>query len=289
MILSEEPSREWQFDSYMDRPVNRGGSPVREHLASRGVRWEWSHPHPDLYVYKQISKLRLHPGEWGRFIEEHRQRHPRIHLIGEPREIAPWAYLHARPDQSLVISPGTRFPYRLYFPSDWADPRLETWHARKRCFLYIGRPMPHRVRMIGALKALGLPVVIHSKTPWPFPEWKGPCEDEYLTSLEYQFRVCCENTLRWGSHSDKLFLGLRAGNLTLYLADPTLRLPGVDGTYVPWSPRAAQAIFEDRDAQDRLLKRMETFLYGRGWEIYSFGAFFDRIVDLAQDVLDRPR
>ncbi len=282
MIISELSSSEWEFKHFIDRRVGRGQMLVRDYLAERGVEWKFSAEDADYFVYKQVSGNWLRP--WGavNLVAELRKKRNSITVIGEPRAIAPSAYRFARRERALVCAPGDDFPHRLYFPSDWYDPKLESWSARRHEVVFVGRPTDDRVRIVAELEAVGVPVVVYSRAEWPVGRWRGPCEDEFATSQMYKFRLVCENDNRYQYHSDKLFNGIRAGNVTIYACDPRLDVSFAKQAFIRYSPASVQDAYENAGIQRQVLEGVEQFMFSSAWEIYSFREFFNRMLDLCQ-------
>jgi hypothetical protein len=264
----------------MDRKADRGGRTVSDYLRDKGVVWKFGAEKADVFIYKQFSGRWLRPRNLRNLLLEFRKKKNSVNIIAEPREIAPAAYFWADKARSMVSAPGTEFPHRVYFPSDWYDPKLDDWHKRSPEFVFIGRPMSARIEQVRQLKDLGLPVVIYSRGKWPFAEWKGPCEDELQTSRQYKFRLVFENHSTHKCHTDKLFNGIRAGNVTLYGCDPHLDLSFAKGAFIPFSPQNAAEVYENALQQDEILKGVERFMFTDSWEIYSFREFFRRILNL---------
>ena len=201
-------------------------------------------------------------------------------FIGEPRHIAPAAYTVARKENTLAIAPGKDLN-RLYFASEWLDPRLDDWHKRAECICWIARPLPERILLARQLIDCGIPLHIYSREPWPVPVWQGHADDEVEVAHRYRYRIVMENSCVDGYHSEKLFNSIRCGCITFYRGDPSLDLSHASGAFLPLDQETVQR--RDDIASD-VLKGMEHFLFSSAWEIYSFKAFYSRIIELTKNV-----
>jgi len=278
IIISEIPSRIWNFNHYFDLPVDRSSLTVADYLKHRKIIWKFGDdPLADVRVYKEenlanglISFRRL-KNEYQKRIE----KKPYINLNGEAQENSKIAYFLADPDRTFSVAPGNKFK-RLYFPSLWSDPHIETWEERLDRICWIGRPLPERIRLAKKINEMDIGLDIYSHEPWPLQNWKGSVADEIETSLKYKYRIVYENSLKDLYHSEKLFNSIRSGCVTYYLADPELELPHLEGAYVNMN---YDNLLKREELSQRILENMGEFMVSRGWEIYSFKSFFDKIID----------
>ena len=278
IIISEIPSRIWNFNHYFDLPVDRSSLTVADYLKHRKIIWKFGDdPLADVRVYKEenlanglISFRRL-KNEYQKRIE----KKPYINLNGEAQENSKIAYFLADPDRTFSVAPGNKFK-RLYFPSLWSDPHIETWEERLDRICWIGRPLPERIRLAKKINEMDIGLDIYSHEPWPLQNWKGSVADEIETSLKYKYRIVYENSLKDLYHSEKLFNSIRSGCVTYYLADPELELPHLEGAYVNMN---YDNLLKREELSQRLLENMGEFMVSRGWEIYSFKSFFDKIIN----------
>jgi len=278
IIISEIPSRIWNFTTYFDIPVDRSGITVSEYLKQRNIIWKFGdHPSADVRVYKEenlangLISLRRLKNEYQKRIE----KKPYINLNGEAQENSRIAYFLADPERTFSVAPGNRFK-RLFFPSEWSDPHIETWDQRMDRICWIGRPLPERIRLAKKIVSMGIDIDIYSKKPWPLANWKGYVVDEIETSQKYKYRIVFENSLKDLYHSEKLFNSIRSGCVTFYMSDPDLELPHMEGAYVNMN---YDNLLKREEISQRILENIGEFMVSRDWEIYSFKSFFDRIID----------
>lgn len=278
--IAEVPSRLWELGPSLSRRAGRTSQTVRDYLLERGVEWSHRARGPaDVYVYKPgLGSLRLRGRVKGWYRRLIGFRRPHVVLLGEPREHSPLEYAFAQPRTTLACAPGDTLP-RLYYAAEWVDPQLDGWQSREDRFCWIGRPTPDRVDLARALEARGIPLDIYSRAPWPVASWRGYAADELETSRRYRYRIVAENHATFKYHSEKLFNGVRAGCVTFYAGDPTLELPHLRGGYVPLS---MDAIAAAPDLAAGVLKGIETVMLSDAWEVYSYRAFFDRIIEMAR-------
>jgi hypothetical protein len=282
--IAEIPSQIWNFSNYFQLPVDRSELTVAEYLRQRNVIWTFrDDPHSDFRVYKEenirnglISLRRLKNEYQKRF-----EKIPYMNLNGEAQENSRLAYLLADPERTYSVAPGKRFK-RLYFPSLWSDPQIDTWEERLDRICWIGRPLPDRIRLAKKIMQMGVGLDIYSKEPWPLSGWKGFAEDEIATAMRYKYRLVYENSLKNLYHSEKLFNAIRSGCVTYYLADPHLKLPYLEGAYAPYN---SQNIEEREEITQKILMNLKNVMYSEKWEIYSFKEFFRQIVDSARKIV----
>lgn len=280
-IIAEIPSGIWNFTTYFSLPIDRSGMTVEEYLARNNVVWKFGDtPDADFRVYKEenicnglISLRRLKNEYQKRF-----EKIPYLNLNGEAQENSRLAYFLGDPERTYSVAPGRKFK-RLYFPSLWSDPKLDTWEERLDRICWIGRPLPERIRLAKKIMQMGIGLDIYSKQPWPITGWKGYAEDEIATSMRYKYRLVYENSLKNLYHSEKLFNAIRSGCVTYYLADPDLKVPHLEEAYVTYSN---QNIEEIEDITSSILNNIKNVMYSEKWEIYSFREFFRQIIDTAR-------
>jgi len=277
-IIAEIPSKIWNFPPYFSLPVDRSGLTASDYLKQRNIIWKFGDdPSADARVYKEenlsnglISMRRLKNEYQKRF-----EKKPYVNLNGEAQENSKIAYLLADPARTFSVAPGNKFK-RLYFPSLWSDPCIETWNQRSDRFCWIGRPLPERIRLAKKIESMGIDIDIYSKEPWPLKSWKGYAVDEIEISQKYKYRIVFENSLKNLYHSEKLFNSIRSGCVTFYMADPDLELPHLNGSYLPMS---CDNLDNRKKLSRQILINLCKFLFSNAWENYSFRYFFDRIID----------
>ena len=278
LVIAEIPSRIWNFNDYFNLPVDRSGLTVADYLKQRNIIWKFGDdPSADVRVYKE-ENIRNGLVSFRRLKNEYQKRiekKPYINLNGEAQENSRIAYFLADPEKTLSVAPCNRFK-RLFFPSVWSDPQIETWNQRMDRICWIGRPLPERIRLAKNIVAMGIEIDIFSKESWPLKNWMGYTTDEAEVSKKYKYRVVFENSLKNCYHSEKLFNSIRSGCVTFYVSDPELDLPHLDGAYVKMSD---ENILNREDLSQRTLNRIGEVMYAGGWDTYSFKSFFDRIID----------
>jgi hypothetical protein len=278
LVISEIPSKIWNFIPYFDLPIDRSRITVSEYLLQRNIEWRFGDdPHADFRVYKEEN---LFNGliSFRRLRNECQKRldsTPYMNLNGEAQEYSKIAYFLADPDRTFSIAPGNKFN-RFYFPSLWSDPHIDTWGERLDRVCWIGRPLPERIRLAKKINEMGIGLDIYSREPWPLLNWKGPGADEIEISRKYKYRMVYENSLKNLYHSEKLFNSIRSGCVTFYLADPDLDLPHLKEAYVNMS---CDNLLNREELSQRTLDKIGELMLSRGWEIYSFKSFFNRIIE----------
>jgi len=278
LTIAELPSPIWDLSCTFGLAVDRSGTLVADYLRDRGVVWLFGDsPRADIRLTKEVTGPVTFPILRDTVKYNYLSAVPHISLIGEPRELAPGAYFLARQGNTLAVAPGNDMR-RLYFASEWLDPQLEGWHSRLDRVCWIARPTPERVNIARELSVAGIPLDIYSREPWPIPGWSGYAEDEVVTSRQYRYRLVCENSCRFGYHSEKLFNGIRCGCVTIYRGDPSLDLSHVQEAFLRFD---MDAVSNRDDLSRKVLHGIERFMFSNAWEIYSFRKFYDRIIDLA--------
>jgi hypothetical protein len=278
LVIAEVPSKIWNFTSYFNLPVDRSDLTVAEYLKQRNVIWKFGDdPSANARLYKEenlpnglISFRRLKNEYQKRFEEK-----PYLNLNGEAQERSKIAYFLADPDRTFSVAPGNTFK-RLYFPSLWSDPHIETWEERLDRICWIGRPLRDRIRLAKKINEMGIGLDIYSKDPWPLKNWRGYAADEIEISQKYKYRIVFENSLKDLYHSEKLFNSIRSGCVTFYLADPELELPHLKGAYLNLS---IDSLLKREELNQQLLAKMHKIMFSYDWEIYSFKSFFNSIID----------
>ena len=162
LTIAEIPSGIWNFTPYFTLPVDRSGLTVADYLKQRDVIWKFGdNPLSDVRVYKEenlrngLVSVRRLKNEYQKRI----QKKPYINLNGEAQENSRIAYFLADPERTFSIAPGKKFK-RLYFPSLWSDPQCDGWEERLDRVIWIGRPLPERIRL--AKKISFVPIVLIS-------------------------------------------------------------------------------------------------------------------------------
>jgi hypothetical protein len=281
IIISEIPSKIWNFTSYFDLPIDRSPITVLEYIEQRNIEWRFGDsPSADFRVYKEenvrnglISCRRIRNEYQKRF-----EKIPYLNLNGEAQENSRIAYSLADPEKTFSVAPGKKFK-RLFFPSLWSDPQLDGWEERLDRICWIGRPLLERIRLAKKISQMGVKLDIYSREPWPLPEWKGKVEDEIDTAKKYKYRIVYENSLKNLYHSEKLFNSIRSGCVTYYISDPDLILPHIDGAFIQFS---YESMMEKENALD-IVDEMRKVMFSEQWEIYSFKHFFDTIIEFAHN------
>jgi hypothetical protein len=285
LTIYEAPSKLWTLGPTFSATIDRSGVTVADYLRERGVTWQRENPAAAHVHLCKPGHGRLGLGGYLRGYIRHGLRTDRscVVLLGEPREASPLEYRFARPENTLACAPGEDLA-RLYFGAEWIDPQLDGWPAREDRVCWIGRPTPSRVETARALERMNVPLDIYSLEPWPVSSWRGYAEDETGTSRRYRYRIVAENNASHGYHSEKLFNSIRSGCVTFYGSCPTLSLPHVKGAYLPLDP---QAIAQRADHAPGVVEAMSRVMFTDAWTVYSFRAFYDRVIDMARKVADR--
>jgi hypothetical protein len=276
--IAEIPSKIWNLSDYFHFPIDRSEITVADFLKQQNVIWIFGDdPLADVRVYKEenlsngLVSIRRLKNEYQKRVE----KKPYLNLNGEAQENSKIAYFLADPERTISIAPGKKFK-RLYFPSLWSDPHIETWDQRSDRICWIGRPLPERIRLAKKIVSMGIDIDIYSKEPWPLKTWKGYAVDEIETSQKYKYRIVFENSMKNLYHSEKLFNSIRSGCVTFSLADPNLELLHMKGAYVNMN---YDNLLKREELSQRMLENIGEFMLSGGWEIYSFKSFFDRIID----------
>jgi len=273
---------------YHHFPADYQGRTVQEILDEWGVRWEEDNGKGDIYVFKANVVSNKFPFGYLRSLKyylERRLKTPNLLLIGEPRHKSAPYYRSADPKRTLAVAPGKEFK-RLYLPQIWKEPHIETWEKRLDKFVWFGAPYPDRVRLAKKLISWGIELDIYSSDRWPLPNYRGPSEYEYETSLKYKYRLAVENTMEFGYFSEKLFQSQRAGCLTFYLGDTNNDLKQAEGTFLRLTKENVQN--REKLAND-VLSEMDKYLHSTRWEWCSFKKLFEDVIDLAQQFVPKKR
>ena len=286
LIIAEITSRIWNFTPYFTLPVDRSDLTVADYLKQRDVIWKFGDDlGADVRVYKEenlrngLLSIRRLKNEYQKRIE----KKPYINLNGEAQENSRIAYFLADPERTFSVAPGKRFK-RLFFPSVWSDPHIETWDQRLDRTCWIGRPLPERIRIAKKIVSMGIDIDIYSKEPWPLTNWKGYAVDEIETSQKYKYRIVFENSMKNLYHSEKLFNSIRSGCVTFYLSDPELIMPHLEGAFIPFSEGY---LCEREDLSQGVINAVGKVMYTDRWMVYSFRNFFSTIIDFLQPSLSR--
>ena len=278
LVIAEIPSKIWNFTPYFHFPVDRSGMTVSDYLKQRNITWKFGDdPSADARVYKEenLSNGLLTVRRLKNEFQKRFEKKPYINLNGEAQENSKIAYFLADPDKTLSVAPGQKFK-RLYFPSLWSDPLIETWDQRLDKICWIGRPLPERIRLAKKIESMDIDIDIYSKEPWPLKSWKGYAFDEIETSQKYKYRIVFENSLKNLYHSEKLFNCIRSGCVTFYLADPNLELPRIKDAYINFT---LNNLHDRNEKSGEILDGMKKFMFSDEWEIYSFKFFFSTIIN----------
>jgi len=277
----EIPNDNWNIHWIMEKELVDGLT-TREYLLSRGIEWEVADRSnikgADLLFFKGVMDRPPHPRRvlkaFFTEIEKRLRDKPYLTLIGEPRQHCRLSYLLSDKDSTLCVAPGEKFE-RIFIPTDWMDPRLDSWNERQDRFCWIGRPMPDRIRAAKELVNNGIELDIYSRQPWPLDNWKGFALNDYETALRYKYRVVFENYPTHRYHSEKLFLSIKSGCVTFYRGDPKMELPEIDGLYVLYS---VDTIVDHDYDEKPVLNEMRRFMGSDAWKMYSYHALIDKII-----------
>lgn len=283
LSIFEAPGHCWPNAYYADLKIDRSETRVFEFLRDElQIEWTSNLDKASIVLRKaELSRSTANCVQAEINAKTKYQSWPQIHLIGEPRELAPVAYEWAEPSLSLAVAPGQRFG-RLYFCAEWRDPELENWSRKKDRICWIGRPLPDRVALAKRLLSVGLPLDIYSRQPWPLNAWRGPAADDVETARQYKYRIVCENSKSQAYHSEKLFTAIRSGNVPYYIADPSLEIPEIANCFLSICD---EHLFERDHHAKRCLEAISQFMFSSRWEIYSPKAFYHRIARLAQTAI----
>jgi hypothetical protein len=285
LTLYEAPSRLWTLEPTFTSAIDRSGVTVADFLREQNVRWQRVDPGAaQVRICKPgHGQLDLPGYVRGAIRTWFGADRSSVVLLGEPREASPLEYRFARPENTLACAPGDDLQ-RLYFAGVWLDPRLDGWHRREDRVCWIGRPTPARVEMARGLERSGVPFDIYSLAPWPLSSWRGYAEDETATSRRYRYRIVAENHAAHGYHSEKLFNSIRSGCVTFYGCCPSLSLPHLDGAYAALD---VQALVQRADHAPTVLEGINRVMFTEAWTVYSYRAFYQRIIDMARQVAAR--
>jgi hypothetical protein len=282
LIISEIPSGIWNFTPYFNFPVDRSSLTVTDYLQERNIIWKFGDdPKADFRVFKEenlrngLLSIRRLKNEFQKRVE----KKPYINLNGEAQEYSRLAYFLADPERTFSVAPGKRFK-RLFFPSVWSDPQIDTWDQRLDRICWIGRPLPERIRLAKKIESMGIGIDIYSSEPWPLANWKGYAVDEIETSQKYKYRIVFENSMKNLYHSEKLFNSIRSGCMTFYLSDPELVLPHLEGAFVRLDEGN---LLKREDLSQGVMQEVEKVMFTDRWNIYSFRNFFGTIIDFTRD------
>lgn len=264
------------------RRIDRSGMTVGEYLHEPGAVWTRSSAgKADILLFKEMTGGWT-PRKWFYHFRRRCARFPYLSLIGEAREFAGCAYRYADGRRTLAVAPAKEFS-RLFFALEWLDPQLEDWPKRMDRICWIGRPLPKRVEWARQIIEAGLPLDIYSREPWPFPNWKGFAHSEVDTSRRYRYRIVCENSVTHGYHSEKFFGSLRCGCVTFYHGDTALDLAHVTAASLPLS---LDHLLNREAFSQYTLDKINHFMFGSAWEIYSYRSFYDRIISRCRKILE---
>ena len=282
LVLSEVFSNNWNIGVTLDHKIDRSGKTVRSYLNDLNVIWQSQASEESIKIYKASA------GGYGaksmlRSILDYKHRYGEkyIYMLGEPREYCA-DYLLASKSNTLAVAPGRKFR-RLYFATEWYDPKLDNWNKRFDKFCWIGKPTEERIKIAREIGRLGIELDIFSKDAWPLPNWRGYTDNEYLTSVQYKYRIACENYSTYLYHSDKLISSIRSGCVTFYLGDTRTDLSFIGNAF---SRLDLDTLTHYREISPALIEGINKFLYTDAWEVYSFKHFYNRIIDLAREIAD---
>lgn len=263
--------------------VDRSQTTITEYWRAKGFEFV-DHPQKaDVIIRKaELSTATLDLFRNDEPLERKFLEAPSVLFIGEPRELAWNAYRFADKLRTLAVAPGNEFQ-KMYFGRPWSDPQIEDWNKRLDRFVWIGRPIGHRLKIAQKLVEQGLPLDIYSREPWPLDCWKGPAKDDVETARAYKFRIACENSNAHLYHSEKLFTSIKSGCVSFYWGDPKLDLSFAKGAFLSLTP---DNVARRNELAPKLLEGMNQFMFSKDWEIYSIRAFIDRSATLIQSCLE---
>lgn len=275
-ILSEIENPGWTLEHTLHYAIEADGTTAKDWLSSIGVEYHDGYtPRADLYVEKESYEM-VRPRSFLRRPQliARRMLRPTVVVIGEPYEFSKLAYWSCDPSQTLSIAPGDHFE-RTFYASKFPRPELKTWSARLDRICWIARPYPWRVNFVRSMIDAGIPIDVFSKYDWGLPCWRGPVLDTDETLRRYRYSIAAENFKTHGYHSEKLFQSIRSGCVTFYDCDPNLNLPHTEGL---WSPMKIETMLAREENADKILRNIDSFIYGGGWKTYSAQSFWKRIL-----------
>lgn len=286
--LNEIDSGTWNIQ-LLDTAIDRSEKTVADLCTERGIEWtETRFGCGDVNLFKAMvreSSPFLDPllgfFHWvSRAVTGNS-----LLLIGEPRHRAASYYRTANPEATLACAPAKNLK-RLVLAQAWKEPHLEDWDSRLDKFVWFGLPYPERVALAKEIVSWGVELDVYSREPWPIPGYKGPAQDEYTIARKYKYRLAVENSNEYLYHSEKLFQSQRAGCMTFFRGDPDIDLHHAEGSFLHLS----------RDAVDRreflapsTLAEQKKFIFGTGWEYYSYRRMVTDILDLVEHISKRGR
>lgn len=280
--IIERNTGTWNF-RLLDTPADRSGFTIGDLCRERGFTWEEGNGlQGDLAVFKAGSRENFFLDFLLAGIYSLQRRFARnsMLIIGEPRYKSRAYYLSADPKRTLAVAPGKEFK-RLILAQVWKDPQLVSWPNRLDRMVWFGAPYPERVALAQKVISWGIPLDIYAREPWPLANYCGPSDDEYETSLRYKYRLAAENCCDHLYHSEKLFQSERAGCLTFYHGDPNLDLSHAEGSFL-WLDE--NNIRNREKLAEHILAEQSNFLWGSGWEYYSYRRMFNDILDMASSL-----
>jgi hypothetical protein len=292
MRILEILDRTWNVHDLLVRGIDESGERVSEYLSSQGIEWRLG----DLDDIRSAEALLFKgamiypPGPRNVTRSVHLElmkrisNKPYVTLFGEPREYCWLSYDLCDPAKAFSVAPGKRMN-RIFFPSYWADPEVESWEKREDRICWIGRPMGSRIRAAKKLIEEGIELDIYSKRPWPLEQWRGFALDEMEISRQYRYRIVFENEWTNKYHSEKLFNSIKYGCVTFYGSDASLDLPQLKGAYSPYS---LENVIRRDELAPSILSNIKQFMFSDSWKMYSMKTFFDALINkLKEDARER--
>lgn len=279
--IAEFPNRNWIIQAYLDIPIRRDKTTARDYLHDLGIEYvRGFYQKADLHILPNTGRV-PHLKNKAKYLATrllNSGKNP-IHLIVEPREIAPLAYKYAPRNRTLASSPGSEFQ-RMFFPGYWKDPELEGWGKRLDRIVWFARPYPDRVEYARNLIARGVPLDIYNYHKWDLPQWKGPAEDFNAIAKNYKYQLIIEPSQSGAFHSEKLFKSVGIGCVPFFQGGISADLSHVP--QLSLVPELENLINRDELAAP-VLERMNQFMFSNQWHIYSAKEFFDRLLQFSSN------
>lgn len=282
LVIAEVPSPSWELKHTFNLMIDRSNMTVFDFLEDQGVSWVTSDtPDADIRIVKELVSGTFSFSPVMSHVRKLTRIQPTLTLLTEPVELARMSYRLANPGSTLAIAPGHLFE-RIMFASEWVDPMLDGWKGRLNRICWIARPTAERVAFAAMLLDHGLPLDVYSNQPWPLNCWKGYAENELYTARNYKYRIVFENSLKDGYHSEKLLYGVRSGCVSFYYSGTISDLNYISTISASLS---LDHLKHREELAPRILSGMENFMFSDAWEVYSFKAFYSRLLAKIKSML----
>ncbi|MBN8555632.1 MAG: tetratricopeptide repeat protein [Deltaproteobacteria bacterium] len=279
--IAEMPGYAHQEIYHPKKRIDRSSRTVEDFFRDENIEWSDDFENADIWIRKtELSKNNSTCLSDEKSRIENTKSRPTLLLIPEPREFAPATYSLADPKTTMAVAPGSEFKM-LYDRGEWVDPQLENWKKRMDRACFIGRPTKDRIEFVKKLISMGVEIDVFSQEVWPLSCWKGAAQDDVETARPYKYRFVYETTHTHLCHSEKLFLGIRSGCVTFYLADPNLKLDFVKNAFLHCTEEAWK---NRNEFADGVLEGIQKFMFSDAWEIYSYREYYRRIISEAKRI-----